>query len=340
MKAIIGYWPLPVGLVIAAILMLIITAIFQTARTVSNGIVFILTKNETAHSVALRLKENGIIDNPAKFILWAKLLNYERKLKKGKYNLTQGIDELAALKILVESAKAEILVTIPEGKTMEQTANILEEHNICSKKDFLTQAQDKTFLTKIGIKGKSAEGYLFPDSYEFEISSEPKEVLTRMIKQFFSVFNSLQQMDSASYTYEEAKRKIALSDREVVILASIVEAEALLNAERPIIASVFLNRLKRRLPLQSCATVEYILKERKLRLSIQDLSIDSPYNTYLHPGLPPGPICNPGRNSIKAVLFPAKTDYLFFVSRGDGSHYFSKTGREHQAAIRRYQKSR
>lgn len=284
----------------------------------------------------MRLKEAGIIDNPTKFVLLARFLNFERRLKKGKYNFPSAIDEFSVLRILSRGGQASALVTIPEGKTLEQIAEILAEHDICAKKDFLTQAQDKTLLVQLGIPGRTIEGYLFPDSYEFEIQSEPKEILMRMAKRFFEMYNSLRSEHPVINQSDRGKTKIALSDRDIVILASIVEAEAQLAIERPIIASVFFNRLKRRLPLQSCATIEYLLKERKPRLSLHDLSIDSPYNTYLHPGLPPGPIGNPGRNSLAAVLAPAKTDYLFFVSRGDGSHQFSKTGKEHQAAIRRY----
>ena len=332
LKVIANYWSLPAGLLIAAILMLVMKPIFENP-SLSNTI-FILKRNENARSVAYRLVAAKVIDNPMKFVLLTKLLNYERKLKQGRYNLLQGIDELSALKILIKGEQKNTMVTVPEGKTLIQTAEILENYSICSKKEFIEKAHSLDFLKSIGIKANSAEGFLFPDSYEFEIFSDAKIVLSKMIKQFFSVYNSLLLGDSTSYSDNRTKNFLNL--HEIVILAAIVEAEAKLDAERPIIASVFINRLKRRLPLQSCATIEYILKERKPKLSIQDLNINSPYNTYLHLGLPPGPICNPGRNSLKAVLFPAKTDYLFFVSRGDGSHHFSKTNREHQAAIRSY----
>ncbi len=334
MKILLRYWSLPVGFLGATILFFVATLIFKPSEPRDRAIEFVLMQNETARTIAFRLKKDGIIDNPTKFILLAKLFNYERKLKKGKYNLSKGMDEFSTLRILSKSRQAGILVTIPEGKTLEQIAEILEKQNICSKKDFLIQATDKTFLLSAGINAKSAEGYLFPDSYEFEIQSDPKTILTRMIKHFFSIYDSL----SGELKDNQLSRIAGFSDHEIVTLASIVETEAQLNSERPIIASVFLNRMKRRLPLQSCATVAYILKKRKPRLSLQDLSIMSPYNTYLHFGLPPGPICNPGRNSLRAVLFPAKTDYLYFVSRGDGSHQFSKTSKEHQAAIKRYQK--
>jgi UPF0755 protein len=340
LKILVSYWSLPAGLLIGAILMLTLISVFPPAQTNIKRVEFILNKNETAHSAALRLKEAGIIDNPTKFVLLAKLLNYERKLKKGKYNFTSAMDEFSALRILRRGEQTNAMVTIPEGKTLEQVAEILAEHDICSKKEFLTQAQDKTLMVQMGITGRNAEGYLFPDSYEFEIQSEPKEILMRMVKRFFEIYNSLRTEQPVINVDDQGKARTRLADQDIVILASIVEAEAQLAIERPIIASVFLNRLKRRLPLQSCATIEYLLKERKSRLSLQDLNIESPYNTYLHPDLPPGPICSPGRNSLSAVLFPAKTDYLFFVSRGDGSHQFSKTGKEHQAAIRRYQSNK
>ncbi len=334
LKVIINNWSLPVGLLIASILILVFIQIFKTPTKVSDGTIFILTKNDNTRSIAYRLIEEKIIDNPIKFMLLAKLLNYDRKLKRGRYYLQQGMDELSALKILVKGEQTNTMVTIPEGRTLVQIAEILENYGICSKKEFLKIVHSSDFLNSIGIKANSAEGFLFPDSYEFEIFSDAKIVISRMVKQFFSVYNSLLLADSLTYYDKSTKNYLNLN--EIVILAAIIEAEAKLDSERPIIASVFINRLKRRLPLQSCATIEYILKERKPKLSIQDLNVNSPYNTYLNLGLPPGPICNPGRSSLKAVLFPMKTDYLYFVSRGDGSHHFSKTNREHQAAIRNY----
>ncbi|MDH5186215.1 MAG: endolytic transglycosylase MltG [candidate division WOR-3 bacterium] len=316
------------GGIISAILIFILLSTSQTKLSkAGEEISFILTSQATARSVAYHLKEKGVIDNPTKFILLAKLFNYERKLRKGKYRLAQGIDELQALKILAKGGEWKTLITIPEGKTLNQIAEILEREGVCPKNDFINQASDPNFLKTLGIQEKNAEGYLFPDSYEFELPSDPKEVLVRMTKRFFSVFNQV-----------KVEAKSSLPDHEVVILASMVEAEAGVDSERPIIASVFLNRLRRRLPLQSCATIEYVLEERKPRLSYEDLNIPSPYNTYLHIGLPPGPICNPGQNSLSAVLFPAQSKYLYFVSRGDGTHQFSQTNREHQAAIRRYKK--
>lgn len=320
------YWAIPIGFLFAASIFWFSQLIFKPSS--KENIAFILNKDETCKSIGLRLKELGIIANPTKFVLLAKILNLERKLKKGKYILAKGTNELSVLKILTKGSRSHILVTIPEGKTLNQIAEILAAHNICAKTDFILSATDEKILRQIGLKAKSAEGYLFPDSYQFEIFTEPEEVLSQMVKRFFFIYDSL----GARVTQQ------TLSDYEILILASIVEAEAKLDSERPIIASVFLNRLKRNLPLQSCATVEYILPKRKSRLTYQDLMIKSPYNTYLHSNLPPTPISNPGLASIKAVLFPAKTDYLFFVSRGDGSHQFSKTGKDHQTAVQKYQR--
>ena len=254
MKTLIHYWPLPAGLIIAAVILLLVGPIFKTSPGTAN-IVFILNKNETAHSAAMRLKEAGIIDNPTKFVVLAKLLNYERKLKKGKYDLSLASDEFSVLRILSRGGQASALVTIPEGKTLEQIGEILVEHDICAKKDFLTQAQDKTLLVQLGIPGRTIEGYLFPDSYEFEIQSEPEEILLRMTKRFFEIYNSLLSEHQAINREAHGKTKITLSDRDIVILASIVEAEAQLAIERPIIASVFLNRLKRGIIIFSCMSL-------------------------------------------------------------------------------------
>lgn len=177
------------------------------------------------------------------------------------------------------------------------------------------------------MSAATAEGYLFPETYEFLTGAPPSDVVRRMLHQFSSVFAELR--DSSP-----APRSSPLAPSQVVILASIVEREAKVPEEYPRIAGVFLNRLNRHLPLQSCATVEYLLHERKGRLSVEDTKIESPYNTYLHVGLPPGPICNPGRRALTAALNPERNDFLFFVARGDGTHIFSRTAAEHAANCR------
>jgi UPF0755 protein len=220
------------------------------------------------------------------------------------------------------------MVTIPEGYTMSEVAEVLAERGVCPADSFLSACMDTGLLRQSGVKAATAEGYLFPETYEFLTGSEPADVVRRMLRQFFSVLSDLR--DSSRLTPHSS-----LSPSQVVILASIVEREARIPEEFSRIAGVFANRLRRGLPLQSCATVGYLLPERKGRLSVEDTKFESPYNTYLHLGLPPGPICNPGRRALAAALNPERHDYFFFVARGDGSHIFSHTFSEHAAASRK-----
>ncbi|WP_269746207.1 endolytic transglycosylase MltG [Syntrophaceticus schinkii] len=224
-------------------------------------------------------------------------------------------------------------LAIPEGYTVKQIEDLLVQKGIADRELFqkaLGANYPLSFLEGISETGyERLEGFLFPATYELRPGMSEEEIIKLMLEKFQTVFTpQLQQRAD----------EVDLSVREIITLASIVEREAKLEEERPQVAAVFLNRLQRGMRLESCATVQYILGKQKETLTTKDLQNPSPYNTYLHTGLPPGPIANPGASSIKAVLYPADGDYLFFVARGDGSHQFSKTFREHQEAARKYQK--
>ncbi|MEO0098208.1 MAG: endolytic transglycosylase MltG, partial [candidate division WOR-3 bacterium] len=249
------------------------------------------------------LKEKGIIENKFLFLFATKLFGGERKMKGGKYLLPKGISEFFAYRILKKGGKERVTITIPEGWTKEKIGEVLEKEGVVKKDSFLLAATDSAFLRVLGIPFPQAEGFLFPNTYEFNIPSSPYSIMEKMVGHFFKVYKSLRESIPSPF-----------SDSLVIILASLVEKEAVLDSERPIIAGVFLNRLKKRMKLESCPTVEYALSLHKERLNSIDLTIDSPYNTYLHYGLPPTPICNPGKKSLMAVLRPAKTDYLFFFA--------------------------
>jgi len=278
---------------------------------------------ESIRQLGQTLFERGIIRQPLVFGLLARLTGAGKNLRSGRYRFAPGGSEYQALQVLRTSGDRMARVTIPEGFTLRQIAARLVHEEVCDSTSFLAACRDTSLLRRLGIPGLLAEGYLFPDSYFFPYDSRPEPVIEMLHRRFLDVAKAL------------APDPGALAP-DVVILASLVEAEAAQDSERPIIASVFLNRLKRRMSLQSCATVEYVLPERKAILSEADTKIESPYNTYLHPGLPPGPICNPGRASLNAALHPARTDYLFFVSKGGGCHFFSKSFAEHAAAQRRF----
>ena len=193
----------------------------------------------------------------------------------------------------------------------------------------MSLVRDKTRVASYHIDGPSLEGYLYPDTYLISRDLDARELVDLMVRRFWKVFNDL---------IRGQKRDMSL--REIVTLASIVEKETGLAEERPVIASVFLNRLKKRMRLESDPTVIYGLKNFDGNLKRKDLRTPNPYNTYTNHGLPPGPIANPGRESLMAVINPAETDYLYFVSRNDGSHCFSTTLKEHNRAVVRYQKRR
>ena len=271
------------------------------------------------------LAAEQVIESKPLFLFYAWYYNYAPRIRPNRYRLQPGTGARRTLKLLSGEEPALVMVTIPEGYTTDQVATALEERDVCRADSFLAACADTSLLRDFGVPAPTAEGYLFPETYEFLTGSTPSDVVRRLIRQFFSV---LAELRDSSF----ARRPSPLAPSQTVILASIVEREAKVADEFPRIAGVFMNRLRRHLPLQSCATVEYLLPERKGRLSEEDTKLDSPYNTYLHAGLPPGPICSPGRRALAAALNPERNDYLFFVARGDGTHSFSTTLSEHAAS--------
>lgn len=269
--------------------------------------------------VARVLADAGVIDNELLFRFRCWYEECESDIRPGRYRLPRHSSPRAVMRILTGRAAAYRMVTIPEGLTVPQTAAILAAHGICDSAGFVTACSDTAVLRAARVPLSSAEGFLFPETYEFLTGTKPAAVVVRLVGQFWRIWNAIAPGDSRP--------------AETVILASIVEREAQVASERPVVAGVFANRLRRHIPLMSCATVEFALPEHRARLRYTDLRYPSPYNTYLHPGLPPGPICSPGRASLEAAFRPAPHDYVFFVSRGDGTHVFSRTSAEHDAAI-------
>jgi UPF0755 protein len=293
----------------------------------------IIYGHETASDIAKKLHDSGIIHNTTPFLFWARILGYDKKIKAGRYNFQESSNLFIVLKTLSQGGVNKTLVTIPEGYNIQEIARLLESEGICSAKSFIKACSDKTLLTSLNINNAIAEGYLFPDSYDFSISANPNEIIERMVKRFWQVFNEIQNSKvTQSVILSRAKNLNSIDS--IVTIASLVEKEAKLDNERPIIASVFYNRLKYNMLLQSCATVEYVLNSHKEQLSVEDTKIASPYNTYLHRGLPPTPICNPGQASLIAAINPAQTKYLYFAVDSNDSHHFSKSFSEHQAFLK------
>ncbi|MCX8015285.1 MAG: endolytic transglycosylase MltG, partial [candidate division WOR-3 bacterium] len=256
------------------------------------------------------------------------VLRYDRQIKAGRYRLATNQSTLRILKELCRGQESKLLVTIPEGYNIKDIANLLASEGICSEQAFLDACHNKELLNSLNINNSTVEGYLYPDSYDFMFGSDPKEIIQRMVKRFWQILSELKIAKIENTAYIDS----------IVIMASIIEKEAKIDSERPIIASVFYNRLRLKMPLQSCATVQYILPNHKEQLSLEDIQINSPYNTYLHIGLPPSAICNPGKASILAAANPAKTQYRYFAVDKNGRHHFSKTFYEHQQFVKNKEK--
>jgi len=277
--------------------------------------------------ISTALVEKRVINDRYSFELLCKLRGLDKDLRAGIYSIPPGATSWQVISHLMTGQGKQIRVMIPEGLTNRQVIERLVAAIPTLDSLRLKQlVQDKKFHRELGIDLPGLMGYLFPDTYFLSPTVDEKGIISMMIKRFQEV--------SAELT-EGKPSETGLNRHESVILASIVEKEAVSARERPIIASVFLNRLRLNRPLESCATVLFILGKHKSRLLYRDLQVKSPYNTYLHRGFPPGPICNPGRASLKAVLFPDDTDYLYFVARGDGTHIFSLSLTEHNRAKRR-----
>lgn len=294
------------------------------------GVSFYIYPGEDIGTVAKRLEDLKIIKDSAIFLTEAKKRGLS--IRAGGYFLFQGMSVYDSIDVLAKRPLLE-RVTIPEGLTAPEIAKILVQREVLSsEREFLELVLNgkevfKGFKYIKEIPSRGVEGYLFPETYYFPKRSSPKEIIYAMLRNF-----------ERAITPEMLAKlpKLGLSFHEVITLASIVEREGQRQDEYPIISGVFYNRLKRGMKLESCATVEYLLPEKKKRLTLTDLKIDSPYNTYLYAGLPPAPICNPGLKAIRAAFFPAEVDYLYFVSKGDGSHHFSRTYEEHLEAKDRY----
>ncbi len=290
--------------------------------------VFMVKEGSSLKEVAGDLETRGLITNKTLFVLWTRVKGYGKDIRAGEYSLSPAMAPVQLLEILRKGLVILYPVTIPEGFTRDQIADALAAKGLADKKRFLELTRDKTLLRQYGISGPTFEGYLFPDTYHFSRGMPTSAVLDTMVKRFKQVVSPL--VDKSQGT--------GMKFEEVVILASIVEKETGKPEERPLIASVFLNRLRLGMRLESDPTVIYGIENFDGDLKKKDLTERTPYNTYVIHGLTPGPIANPGLESIKAVMDPARTDYLYFVSRNDGSHHFSKTLAEHNRAVAMYQK--
>jgi len=281
--------------------------------------------------VSRLLEQNEIINNGWTFIVMGKLIGAERELQAGEYRLHAGMSPFEILRMLQSGRVLLYEVTIPEGFNKHQIARLLNENELSSYEAFMKLTADPAFVRSLGVEADSLEGYLYPETYFFPKSVGTEDIIRTMVSTFRRVYTS---------DMEERAKALSMTQQEVVTLASIIEKETSAGDERPLVSAVFHNRLKKRIPLQSDPTVIYALPDFDGNLKRKDLLIRSPYNTYHVPGLPPGPIANPGQAALLATLYPAEANYLYFVSKNDGTHYFSRTLAEHNSAVEHYQKRR
>ncbi len=304
--------------------------VLSPGRGESEYKIFEVPERSSLASVAYRLEEEGLISSALALRLWGMYKGYSGSIKSGEYRLSPLMSPKAILESLHRGEVAIHAVRIVEGFNLKQIAEAFAKEGIVNKEDFLRIANDSDVARSFGFNSPSLEGFLFPDTYRFAKGLPARTLINAMVARFFDMTEPLKNQP---YPLE-------MAIEEVVTLASIVEKETAKAEERPLVAGVFINRLKKKMPLASDPTVIYGLDDFDGNLRKKDLVRPSPYNTYKLKGLPPGPIASPGIEAIRAAAFPQETDYLYFVSKNDGTHYFSKTYDEHLSAVNLYQRKK
>lgn len=278
-----------------------------------------------------KLQQTGLVRNPPFFYLLILTKGTARHLRAGEYELSGRMTPLDIVNKLSRGDIKICKITIPEDLNLREIAAHLAALHLVDEKKFLALATDRTFLRSLRIEGDSAEGYLFPDTYFFDSAVSPGQIIRRMVEQFWKVVTP-EMSDQA--------RRMGMTMNEFVTMASLIGKETGFSAEKPLIAAVFHNRLKKGMRLQSDPTAVYHMAPFDGEITRRHLLTATPYNTYRIEGLPPGPIANPGRDSLRAAINPARVDYLYFVSNCNGSHQFSSTLKEHNKAVVRYRLAR
>ena len=301
---------------------------FFTTSPVSGIVDIRIEQGESFSAVVRKLREHKVVTNERLFSLWARYSGLEKKIQWGLYRFELPLSPAEVLNRMVLGKGFFHRVTIPEGLTVKEVADLLAKMAIVKEEEFLAAAKDPGLLSFLALQETGIEGYLFPNTYHFTPQTPAREIILTMTEQFRKIFEPLTG---------QRKEENGLTPHQIVTLASIIEKEANLEAERPLVSAVFHNRLKLKMPLQSDPTVIYGLKDFNGNLTRKDLLDVSPYNTYRIPALPPGPICNPGVSSLKAAIYPAAAPFLYFVSKNDGTHLFSETLESHNLAVKTYQ---
>ena len=322
-----GFWGL-------LVLIWIVISLFyyqgtRPASQDSRSITFEVQPGMTLKQVTLELFNQRLILSPSAFQAIAYIQDKEKQIMVGEFSLSPSM--LPAEIILRLTSGKTILypLTIPEGYRITEIASLLDTQGLASSEVFILQTQDKDLIKSMDIPTDSLEGYLFPETYYFSKLTPEKKIVQKMVNTFKEKVLKSQLLKSS--------KESPLSLHEIITLASLIEKETGLDSERKLISSVFHNRLRKNMRLQTDPTVIYAIEKFDGNIRKRDLKIDSPYNTYRYKGLPPGPISSPGIKSIEAAIFPIKSNHLYFVSRQDGSHHFSNTLVEHNQAVKKYQ---
>ena len=300
-------------------------------QSATANVIITVRPGQSLNSTAEMLFREKVIENSTKFILIARIKGYDKRLKAGEYTLSAAMTPLQLLDIMVRGAVKLYKLTIPEGYNLHQIAELVDAAKLDTKTAFIQTATDSARVRSKGLAGETFEGYLFPDTYFFpkEVSSD--RIIEAMVKRFWSVFVP---------EWQARAQDLGMTIHQVVTLASIIEKETGAAFERPIISSVFHNRLKKKMRLESDPTVIYGIQNFDGNLTKKHLTTRTPYNTYKIKGLPIGPIANPGHASLEAALYPDDTKYIYFVSRKDSTHQFSTNLKQHNRAVRKYQLGR
>lgn len=326
-------------LLLAAFMILFLSSWFafeflRTPKNPSGNILYEIKKGEGANSLAEHLMAAGILQKKTVFLYGHTLFYSKKTIKAGEFVFELPLSINKILQIVTEGKSLLHAVTIPEGLTRMEIATHLESLGTAEGEAFMKASEDTSAISAFDPDARDLEGYLFPETYFFQKGATSERIVSAMTDQFKDTFTE---------EWTKKARELGFTIREIIILASLIEKETSLPEERPIVSTVFHNRLKLGMKLDCDPTIIYALKQEgqfKDRLRTKDMKLDSPYNTYLYGGLPPGPIANPGKESIRAALFPTDNDFLFFVAKNDGSHHFSRSFREHQNAVNTFQRNK
>jgi len=283
----------------------------------------------TLKQIATKLKDRNLILSASSFRLLTNIQNKHTQVQAGEYELSQSMLPMDILLTITSGKTILYPVTIPEGYRITEIAQLLASKGLANKDAFIKKCRNISWMDSLKIPSDSLEGYLFPETYHFSKHTSERKIIQTMLDTFKERVVNQKLLDLV--------KRSSFSLHEIITLASLIEKETGMDEERKHISSVFHNRLRKKMLLQTDPTVIYAIEEFDGNIRKKDLSIDSPYNTYRYKGLPPGPIASPGLKSITAALSPIKTNHFYFVSRKDGSHHFSSSLEEHNNAVRRYQ---